>query len=191
MMNSIGDYLPDDISIVKRQLQVNNVSIAGIVERCPHGFPAVIIINPAVSIGKGDIGEANYSMLSNILWLTCPYVNKQIHDLESKGYVRKMGDFISNDRALSLLMNNAHAHYHFLRKNIFTRFFNSGETVPKNVSDIFQTGIGGIKNSEYLKCLHVHYAHYKLCPDNVAGKIVCHLLEGKTVCSEVLCAAGG
>ena len=39
-------YRKEDITIIKEQLRCKNVFVGGIVERCVHGFPQIILLNP-------------------------------------------------------------------------------------------------------------------------------------------------
>lgn len=191
MNEAIADNSDNDIEIIKHQLKTDNVSIAEVVSRCDYGYPTVIIMDPTNnsynSTYDGKLKEADYGALSNVIWLTCPFLNERIHDLESQGYIKKINDFINEDKSLESMMFNAHANYYYLRKRIHRKYIGNPAINNKN-SEIMKTGIGGLKNIEHIKCLHMHYAHYSLCSSNVAGRIVCSLLEGKTVCSEVMCA---
>ena len=52
----------------------------------------------------GSKKKLNFMAISNPLWLTCPFLNKKIHDFESIGYIKKITDLINSDRSLIELM---------------------------------------------------------------------------------------
>lgn len=173
---------PDkDIETVKRQLGIKSVSIRNIIERCKHGYPQVVLLNPSVSVDNNPV--LNYQSIINILWLTCPYLNYRIHELEDKKFVKRIEGIIEQDFELNLKMRNAHANFYFMR-NMLCR--GAGISAEEH-NDLFIKGIGGIKNLKTLKCLHLHYAHSRICKDNVAGRIVSLLLKGNTNCDDFLC----
>lgn len=174
-----------DIEVIRWQIKAENVTPSGIVERCEHGYPAIILLNPAPK-NTGERDDTFYKNISNLLWLTCPYLNEKIHGFENAGYIERIQNFINNDRLLLGMMENAHADYFFFRKNIYHHFFGDSCEMDED-SRIFNKGIGGIWNTDNLKCLHQHYSHYRLCEQNIAGRIVYHMLNGQTFCSGVNC----
>ncbi|HOO73443.1 MAG TPA: DUF501 domain-containing protein [Spirochaetota bacterium] len=188
-MHEIISVTDRDKHALKKQLGIDNINPAGIVERCPYGYPSIIMLHPLGGRHeqREEAREQCFKRITNLLWLTCPYLNKKIHDLESQGYINRISSFISGDTNLVFLMKEAHADYHYLRKNLCRKFIEKGDDVFFKYINFMNTGIGGIKNIDHLKCLHLHYAHYRVCEKNVAGKIVYHLLNGTISCNEVLC----
>jgi len=77
-------------------------------------------------------------------------------------------------------MGDAHAHFYFLRKEVFLQV--TGRDYLEPEIQYFDSGIGGIKDSRVVKCLHVHYAHYKLCSSNVVGRAVEGIIGGASFC---------
>lgn len=190
-MNKSTNNYESDVEIIKKQLKSDSVSVDEVISRCAHGYPAVIVLDPVHQKNTQNqnkkITPVDPGALSNVIWLTCPYLNEKIHDIESEGYIKKINDFINKDNMLDSMMNNAQAHYYYLRKRIYYKNFKKPENSNINI-EILKSGIGGSKKADYLKCLHMHFAHYTICSNNVAGKIVYFLLQGKTACSEVMCA---
>lgn len=178
-MNEIPDK--DDIGTVRRQLESKSVSIINIIERCRHGYPRIVLLDPSVNVD--GCPALDYQSATNILWLTCPYLNRKIHELESKKIIKKIEELIGSDPGLNILMRNAHARFYFLRKKVCRIAGISAE----DFNDLFVKGIGGITNFSTLKCLHIHYAHSLICSDNIAGKIVFRLLGGNIWCDEICC----
>jgi uncharacterized protein len=184
------EFLPftqSDVDIIGKQLKSETVCMAALIERCPHGYPSIILLKPHDPESGGDTDGKSLRMFANLVWLTCPYLNKKIHDLESNGYIGKISAFINRDKSLQAQMKDAHAEYHFLRKYVCRRYLDGADGKLSDDEAVVNTGIGGIRNLEHLKCLHLHYAHFRLCAKNIAGRIVCDLLEGVTACSEVDC----
>ncbi len=191
-MNNILMTIDDsDVKVIKWQLNSDSLNnMAGVVFKCVHGYPAVILFNPYdydKATGKKTI---NHMSVSNPLWLTYPYLNKRIHSLESEGYIKKTTAFIASERSIMDTMKNAHAHYYYLRYKLYTKTF--GEISPLDFnSRILNTGIGGISDIKNIKCLHQHYSHFLMCSENVAGRVVHNLLNGINYCRERLCDDAG
>jgi hypothetical protein len=177
------NYTETDLITIERQIKSNNLFIRAIVERCKYGYPKIVLLDP--SLQEGSPVMLNYQSLSNLMWLTCPYLNNEIHELENEGYIKKISDFINNDNDFKALMKSAHANFYFLRNYIYWKYVK--KTTDGKPMDIFTKGIGGIRELDSLKCLHVHFCHYSIYKCNVAGHITYRLLDGKVECSDNSC----
>ncbi len=170
----------DDIALVHAQLGVKKQkSLLGIAIRCPFGFPSVVVLDPL------QHGRISHESISSPLWLSCPWLNYEIHELENKGYIKKINHLIVNNRDLLCKMMDSHANFYFLRKSLCRK----GETadfLQKN-PDFFNRGIGGIQNIMYIKCMHLHYAHYSINTLNIVGRITDGLLGNKNCCEDGYC----
>jgi len=182
----LTEYDSNDLKVIKWQLNTDHVNMTGIVRKCVYGYPAIILLNPVESISQNGKKKLNFMAISNPLWLTCPFLNKKIHEFESNGYIKKITDLINTDRSLIELMKNAHANYYYLRRNLYSRDFGEISSLEFNTK-IINSGIGGIKEIDNIKCLHQHYSHFQICEDNVAGRIIHNLLNGINYCRERLC----
>lgn len=171
-----------DLKIISQQLKSSDLYIGGIIERCKYGQPRIVLLDP---LPEPDKNIVNYTALSNVMWLTCPYLNDRIHELENSGQISKISSFINQDSILSSMMKDAHANFYFLRNLLFMRFANI-ENIEKP-ENIFINGVGGTRNLDTLKCLHIHFCHYKIYKNNVAGLITYKLLDGKLDCKEGSC----
>ena len=178
MLSFAEEYTPEDVNIIKWQLGCRVVNISAVVERCKYGFPQIILLNPLES--DKDALKLNYESISNIFWLTCPYLNNRIHELEDRGAIKKISDDINSDTELRLKMNDAHDNFSFLRKIIY---LGTGLSVEIDLN----RGVGGIRNIDTLKCLHIHYSHFRVCKDNVAGYITYNELGKNRNCDENMC----
>lgn len=178
------NYNDNDITVIKKQINSKNAFISGISQRCSYGYPQVIFLNPMKDIaGKKYL---NYEAISNIIWLTCPYLNNRIHELENESYIKKVQSIIQKDISFSEMMRDAHANYYYIRNIIFRKYAES--VLEKEDIDLSKSGIGGLRDLKSIKCLHLHYCHYCQCEDNIAGYITYYLLNKKTVCDNKFCS---
>lgn len=182
----LTEFDTNDLNVIKWQLNTDCVNMTGIVRKCIYGYPAIILLNPIDHGGVSTGKKLNFMALSNPLWLTCPFLNKKIHEFESFGYIKKITALIRSDRNLTELMKNAHANYYYLRKNLYAKEFGEISSIEFN-NKILNSGIGGIKDIDNIKCLHQHYSHFQICDDNVAGRVIHNLLNGINYCRERLC----
>lgn len=177
------DYSEDDLEIMRRQLRTGNLFVRAVVKRCRYGHPRIVLLDPSKNIKQPEL--INYQAISNLLWLTCPYLNDEIHKLENNGYIQKISDFIGTDNGYKSLMKSSHANFYFLRNFVYWKFF--GAPLEEEPMDIFTKGIGGTAELNSLKCLHMQFCHYSLYSYNVAGYMTAQLI-GRLDCGDVRCA---
>jgi hypothetical protein len=177
------NYNTSDLELIKKQLNSKEVFICGIYQRCKYGFPQIILLNPTKKIYEKEC--FNFDTLSNIMWLTCPYLNNKIHELENASYIKKIKIIIQNNLSFKNQMLKAHADYYYMRSLIFQKYAHS---IQRKELDLSETGIGGMRDLSSIKCLHLHYCHYNLCKDNIAGLITFQLLQKKTDCDDAYCS---
>ncbi len=177
------NFGPKDIEIIKKQLNSDDVYISGIYKRCSFGFPQVVFLNPIKVTENGN--KFNYDVISNIMWLTCPYLNEKIHELENQSYIEKIEELIGSNCSYYEKMQRAHAGYYFLRNIIFRKYVDSIK--KKKWMDLSRRGIGGVRNLHSIKCLHLHFCHFCVYKENLAGRITYSLLDKKTVCDDNIC----
>lgn len=172
------NFTKADLAIVSYQLKGRKILMAGVAGHCHWGCPAVIFIQPDAD----STGREFYTPVATPLWLTCPFLNRKIHDLESKGLIRQLESRLLEDPEFAAAMAKAHQSYSSLRKDLLTGTVPDTPEAEKRMN----SGIGGIENRNTLKCLHLHAAHYMSCAANAAGKAVWELL-GETHCSDAEC----
>jgi uncharacterized protein len=177
----------NDVRVIRWQLKQDDIFISGVVERCEYGFPRVMLLNPLPSSETG--GAPRYEAITNLIWLTCPYLNERIHGLEQEGLIDKITEFINGDLEMRTMMDAAHARFYYLRKNYYKRFFGSEQ--ESGAARLFNAGIAGIRDIRTIKCLHAHFSHFRICDDNAAGMITSRLLDDKINCDEVRCRDAG
>jgi uncharacterized protein len=179
------NYNTGDLELIKKQLNSKEVFICGIYKKCKYGFPQIILLNPVKHIQGEEY--LNYEAVSNILWLTCPYLNNNIHELENASHIKKIKTIIQNSAYFTNMMLRAHADYYYMRNFIFQKYARSELSIQGREVDFSKTGIGGMRDLSAIKCLHLHYCHYNLCKDNIAGLITFKLLNKKTDCDDAFC----
>ena len=184
MIIEYNNYTGSDVGVLKWQLGSKEVRVCSILERCLHGFPRIILLSPVKSGLSGD--KLQHESLSNILWLTCPYLNDKIHNIENLGYISRISRFVSNNQQLKERMSAAHSHFYYLRKRLYRDFFK--DLYPEKLIGLFNTGVGGVKDSSSLKCLHMHFSHYRINENNIAGYITQQVLANKLDCRDKQCA---
>ncbi len=167
-----------DLTIVRYQLNSRKILMAGVAGHCHWGCPAVIYIRPDADSG----GREFYTPVATPLWLTCPFLNRKIHDLESKGLIKQLESKLKDEPEFASAMEKATKAYVDLRKELLTGTVPDTPETEKRMN----SGIGGTENRNTLKCLHLHTAHYMSCAANAAGKLVWELLE-ETHCSDAEC----
>lgn len=172
----------EDLKVVKWQIERDTAFIGGVARRCDYGFPSVIYISPEDNISSGLL---NVGFVSNLLWLTCPHLVREIHKIESNGAVKKMQDYISKNMPLKRQMDMAHVKYYYLRKRSYGHLVDFHPALSD--LNIMNTGIGGIRDTDNIKCLHLHYAHSAVCQENFAGRAVTRMLDKKMCCCDVTC----
>jgi hypothetical protein len=179
-----------DIHVIKGQLNTETVDATGIIERCKYQYPVLILLIPVDRVQAPDKQnererEALFRGIANVIWLTCPYLNRKIHDLETAGYIDAISDLIDRADEYGTLMRRANAEFFYMRRSFLKRCCMDWD--EGFISEVSNAGIGGIRDIKHLKCLHIHYAHYMICEDNLAGRITRQLLGEYNHCSDSRC----
>lgn len=174
-----------DREIISMQLKGREVSVMGILSRCAHGMPRVVVLHPLCHGEVSTPDDINYTALSNVFWLTCPYLNEKVHTIESRGMLSRIQSEIADNRHLTEMMQTAHAHFYFLRRSIFYRV--SGRVYDEDMMQHFNSGIGGVADTTALKCLHMHYCHFVVCPENFAGRVAHTAIGVHSDCQDGAC----
>jgi hypothetical protein len=168
-----------DIETVKRQINTKRSDPYSVAVRCVYGYPTLIVQK------LHHNNSIDFEYLSNPIWLTCPYLNNKIHELENDGFIKKISEFMHTDRLMKTHMHDAHAEFYFYRKKLFAEQF--GKAYPEVLTKKFNLGIGGIKDIDNIKCLHLHFGHFLICKKNEVGYVTKHLLNNKIYCDDGRC----
>lgn len=151
--------------IVELQLGRKIQNFLETAEYCPFGYPAVITVNPFI----------NRIAAPTIYWLNCPYLSYEIDRLEGEtDLIFELGEMLKYNQEFKELMDKAHKKYAAKRQKLL-----SAEQLEKakNISDdlyktLLESGVGGIRDKEGIKCLHTHLADFLVDDFNPVGKKV-------------------
>lgn len=131
--------------------------------RCPVGHPQVIKVYPLIR------EDDAFEIFPTLFWLSCPNLIEQISRLEYEGIIKKLETLITEDHAFRERYHQNHRDYIRERWQLLSREDKAFLKAHKLEEVLKQRGIGGIRDWNKVKCLHLQYAHY-LARDNVVGR---------------------
>lgn len=154
-----------DATVVIEQLGRKPRGFLGTAKRCRYGFPQVIVNHPVYTEGEEP------QVFPTLYWLTCPYLQRETARLESAGKIGEFQAMVSEDQELNQRMATAHEEYARQRMEVVPTAVQ--EAMERNYAKRYKvlrdSGIGGIRSQEGIKCLHTHLAHYLAGGNNPAG----------------------
>ncbi len=161
-------------NIIKSQLDSSADNVLAVIKRCSSGFPQILLVHPFY---KGEV-------FPTVFWLSCPKLRKDIFQLEDQGLLEKLTDKEKKSSSFSQKMKKAHDEYSLCRRKLmkneqWKQAASISEDIVKTLKD---SGVGGIRTSSGLKCLHTHYAHYAAGGENPVGRITSDHLEIPWLC---------
>ncbi len=149
---------PRDLKKVSEQLGRVPTGALGVVARTVAGNPAVICVDP---LNGGN-------PFPTLFWLTCPRLKKEISHLEREGMI----DQWERDGEMMVKLEEDHLRYQEMRMSLLKERHPDWCKLPSEKMRILQeTGVGGVRNLNSIKCLHAHYAHF-LADYNIVGERV-------------------
>lgn len=142
-----------DIEVLERQMKAvrGNVLIAA---RCCHRRPAVVLTEP-FSAG----GDA----FTPLLWLSCPYLDREIGRLESEGSAKKLAGMIESDTEIASLFFREDRRFAEIHYRLALSV--KGEGAACRVRD---KGVAG-GSAGSVKCLHAHLAYRLAAGRGIVG----------------------
>ncbi|AEX86372.1 hypothetical protein Marpi_1996 [Marinitoga piezophila KA3] len=161
-----------DLNIIEKQINRKPHKVIDIPKRCSYGYPIVIKSYPV----------KDNEPFPTLYWLTCPHLIKAVGKLESLGKIKKWEEELKNNEELLNSYLNAHKEEQEERLKILD---NSTEEWIKNA--LKKVGIGGIRNFETIKCLHLHLASYLGGTPNPIGERVWREIEKEAECPNCIC----
>jgi hypothetical protein len=149
-----------DLRVIEEQLGRRPRGVLAVERRCPAGHPQVIKVYPL-------LGEEPFPTL---FWLTCPEIVRQISRLEHEGWIERLEELIQSDPELRRRYHESHRAY--LRERWETLLEPDRRWIEEHgLLEVFQKrGIGGLRDWDRVKCLHMHYAHHKARGNNPIGE---------------------
>lgn len=116
-----------------------------VVHRCVYGLPTVVRVAPQLDDG---------TPFPTVFWLACPLARRHVGTLEAEGQMAAINERLTSDRDFAQAYEDTHERYVAFRNDL-------GEPLRGD------PGAGGMPT--YVKCLHVHEAHYLATGDNDVG----------------------
>lgn len=171
------------LAIIKEQIGREPRGVLGVSTRCEHNFPQVIVNRPVSAT------YSNIEIFPTLYWLTCPYLRKELASLEAEGKVAYFEKKIQEDPEFAALVEQNHANYAKRRLDLIPAAVqaNLKEEYPERFKVLAETGVGGIRGLEGVKCLHTHVADYLVHGENPIGAEALACLEKSQACSTKQC----
>ncbi len=154
----------EDKKIVQFQLGRDINNPFKVKNRCEWGYP--ICIESQIIY--------NDKPFPTLFWLTCPFLSKRVGRLEEKGTVKHLERKILEDSQLRTAYLKAHEDIIELKKQILNKYNGLKDW---QIYSILSRGIGGIRNLNTVKCLHLQLASFLGGIKNPIGKLVYELIE--------------
>lgn len=173
-----------DSKILCTQMGKAPKGVLGIACRCKYGYPQVIVNRPV------RVEEEEVNVFPTLFWLTCPYLKTEVSRLESMGLIGEYQEELENSPELAEEMERVHKGYAQVRLGLVPTKVQGKlkDVYPALYKVLEETGVGGIRGNEGIKCLHTHLADYLIRKDNVIGQRVYDLLNGEMNCDSANCA---
>jgi len=150
-----------DIDIITSQLGRTPNGIAKIAHYSPHGIPQVLQMQSWVFDQP----------FPTLYWLSSKAIDKELARIESQGVVKELEKRLQEDLELKQAYHQSHKDYVIARWQLMTPEHKK-IIEAKGFTPLFETlGIGGIKNWDQIRCLHMQYAHH-LAVENAIGCIL-------------------
>lgn len=150
-----------DLQILAEQLGRFPRGVRTIERYCPTGHPQVIRVYPLV----------NGKPFPTLFWLSCPALVQQISRMEHQGVIEKLQHIIASSKRFQLCYHENHRAY------VEERWAELSQRDQRWVerqglsSTFRERGIGGLKDWDKVKCVHMQYAHHQ-ARENVIGRWV-------------------
>lgn len=103
-------------------------------------------------------------------WLVSSKLKKLISHIERDGFISQLDEKIKTDASLKATLISNHENYQNDRKQLAENLVDN-DLAKYNEMSWDNLGIGGIRDWDHIKCLHLHYAHF-LARENIIGKII-------------------
>ena len=145
--------------IIRQQIGREPHGLRDIAYATKSGVPVVLKMAPVVD-GKP---------FPTLYWLASKDLHKAINQLETRGLVKELEQRLKDDSDfMAAYQTNQQAYVDARWANCSAQ--DKQLLKDKNFSDLFDSyGIGGLRDWQQIRCLHMHYAHH-LCGDNVIGQ---------------------
>ncbi len=147
---------PADRAAVGAQLGRAPRGLRRVAARCGLGLPVVVEAAPLLEDG---------TPFPTLCWLTCPLARRRVSRLEQGGRVRELTARLEGDPDLRAALAQAEARHAAARAALLPP-----GAAPEAAARV-RGGIGGAVGGG-VKCLHAHYAHWKVDSGSPIGALV-------------------
>lgn len=150
---------------------------------CRWGYPQVILNRPVTA------SAADLEIFPTLYWLTCPYLCREVAVLESEGRIAQFEERLAQDEHFAQAMDQNHAAYARERLALIPLEVQKRlqQEYPERYQVLAESGIGGIRNPQGVKCLHTHVADYLARGENPIGKETLEILAKPWFCPDAEC----
>lgn len=134
-------------------------------------------------------GESQIEVFPTLYWLTCPYLRREVALLEGEGLIAQFEERIQRDPDFASQVERNHRDYAARRLSLIPLEVQGRmqEEYPDRYQVLAESGVGGIRSPEGVKCLHTHLADFMAHGDNVIGAEVARLLNKPLFCESGQC----
>lgn len=151
--------LDDKLSVIQRQLGQSPRGLKGIAASSPNGVPLVLKMRPLV----------DDKPFPTLYWLSSRDLHKAISQIEMIGTVKLLEQCLQDDPAWMAAYQGNQREYVAQRLESCSPE-DLAQLTSLGYDQLLSTyGIGGLRDWEHIRCLHMHYAHH-LCGNNVIGQ---------------------
>ncbi|MBT3436518.1 MAG: DUF501 domain-containing protein [Oceanospirillaceae bacterium] len=150
---------PAQLTLIEQQLGRSPRGLISVASSSNNGVPLALKMHPLV----------DNKPFPTLYWLCSKDLHKAINQLETGGLVKQLEQRLKDDEDWMA------AYQANQREYVAQRWANC---TPQEVEQLNQLGfaplfdsygIGGLRDWQQIRCLHMHYAHH-LCGNNVIGQ---------------------
>jgi len=170
----------------RRKMLDRSATIMAVASRdAASGAPVVLQLYPlrttdhALRKGKAPGGGSKNKWSSraatpwpNLFWLMGPEIQVRVGRLEHLGLIKSFRAKLQNNPELKQRFDADHRKYAELRWSLLTPEDQKYALECGYDDALRECGIGGVKYTLQVKCLHVHYAHFLATGQNLVGEWV-------------------
>lgn len=151
--------LPQQLATIEQQLGRRPRGLKAIAFSSANGVPLVLKMRPLV----------DNKPFPTLYWLSSRDLHKAISQIEMVGTVKTLEKRLQDDPDL-MAAYQANQREYVAERWASCSSEDVAELTRLGYVDLLDTyGIGGLRDWEQIRCLHMHYAHH-LCGNNVIGQ---------------------
>jgi hypothetical protein len=168
-----------DRRVIEQQIGRRPRGSLAVARRCIYGYPVVLRVHPIVD-GRP---------FPTLYWLTCPYLATHIDRLESAGWIGRLEERLAADDAFAGRYRAAQSSYVGRRRALLSDEERRELAAQGMLESLSERGIGGIRETNRLKCLHLHAAHALVSANPVGDMVLREVPRVECPPEEMICSA--